>query len=211
MSTVETATLWTHIGAGVVALLAGAGALLTQKGGRRHRRAGRVFVAAMAAVVVTTFGLLAVAHSQVRVFLSLVAVFSGYFAFAGYRALSTRGPTGGPGAVDWAAAGNVVLACVVMGAWGVLRLARGDGFGTVLVVFGVLGVAIGGSDLRRFRSGGEDQWLTLHLSRMGAAYIATASAVSAVNLAPALGVVAWLWPTAVGVPLIGYWVRKYGA
>ena len=211
MSTVGTWTLWGHIAAGVVAVLAGTVALATEKGGLRHRQAGRAFVASMAVVVVTTFGLLAVEWTQTRIFLSLVAVFSGYFAFAGYRILSMKRPDSGPGIVDWAAAVAVVLACAGMGVWGVARLAAGDTFGTVLLVFGGIGVAIGGGDIRRFRAGGGGQWLPLHLSRMLGAFIATVSAVSAVNLASALGVIAWLWPTAVGVPLIAYYTRQYSA
>lgn len=53
--------------------------------------------------------------------------------------------------------------------------------------------------------------MVAHLSRMLAAFIATVSAVSAVNLTGTLGFVAWLWPTAVGTPLIVYWARKYDA
>lgn len=49
-----------------------------------------------------------------------------------------------------------------------------------------------------------------HLGNMIGAYIATVTAVSATNLTPFIGVVAWLWPTALGVPLIWYWQAKYG-
>jgi hypothetical protein len=48
---------------------------------------------------------------------------------------------------------------------------------------------------------------------MVAGYVATVTAVSVVNasLVPAVPeVAAWLWPTAVGVPLIWYWQAAYG-
>jgi hypothetical protein len=48
-----------------------------------------------------------------------------------------------------------------------------------------------------------------HLQRMIGAFIATVSAVSAVNLTPVLGIAAWLWPTVVGVPLVVYWSNRY--
>jgi hypothetical protein len=211
MTTFEEVTLWVHIAAGVVALGAGTGAMVTAKGGRRHRRAGRVFVVSMAVVVGTVFPLLALDPSAFRVFLALVAVFSGYLAFSGYRALSRKRPADGAAPVDWAAAAGVVVACLALGGWGVAMLAGGDAFGSVLVVFGGIGLAFGGIDVRSFRSGNGGEWTVAHLQRMVGAFVATVSAVSAVNLTDQLGVVAWLWPTAAFVPLIVYWSRKYGS
>jgi uncharacterized membrane protein len=208
MVTFEAAVLWTHVAAGVVALVAGGVALATEKGGRRHRRAGRVYVAAMAVVVASVLPLFAVEQSFFRTFLLLVAVFSGYFALSGYRALGRKRPGDDPKAVDWAAAVAVTVACLTLGAWGVTHVADGSSLGAVMVVFGGIGVAFGVSDLRAFRAGAAEPWLVNHLSRMVGAYIATVTAVSVVNLAavPAVpDVVAWLWPTVLGVPLIWYW------
>jgi len=210
MATVEEWTLWLHIAAGVVALAAGFGALATTKGGRRHRQSGRVFVASMAVVVATVFVLLAVAPSAFRVFLALVAVFSGYLAFSGYRALSRKRPADDARAVDWTAAAAVVVACLGLGGWGALRLVSGDSFGMVMGVFGAIGVGFGVLDVREFRAADTTgEWTVAHLQRMLGAFVATVSAVSAVNLTSALGVAAWLWPTAVGVPLIAYFSRAY--
>lgn len=210
MATLETLTLWLHIAAGTVALGAGVVALVTTKGGRRHRRAGRVFVYAMAVVVGTVLPLVVLAPTSFRIFLTLVAIFSGYLAFSGYRVLGRKRPADGAAPVDWAAAGLVVVASAALGGWGLLRLAGGTTFGVVLVVFGAIGLGFGGTDLRTFRGGdGVGDWMVTHLQRMVAAFIATVSAVSAVNLTGPLGVVAWLWPTAVFVPLITYWSRKY--
>lgn len=210
MSTVEAWTMGAHVAAGVVAVLAGVAALITGKGGRRHRTAGKVFVASMAVVVGTVVPLLVIAPSSMRAFLGLVAVFSGYLAFSGYRVLSRKRPADGAAFVDWIAAGGVVLACLGLGCWGVVQLAAGEVFGVVMVVFGAIGLGFGLGDLRTFRTTpAETAWMVTHLQRMVAAFIATVSAVSAVNLTPYLGVAAWLWPTALGVPLIAYWSRKY--
>ena len=43
MPTLEAWSLWLHIAAGAVAVLAGVGALVTGKGGWRHRQAGKIF------------------------------------------------------------------------------------------------------------------------------------------------------------------------
>ena len=45
--------LGVHIASGAVALLAGLVAAVTEKGGRRHVRAGRTYIASMAVVVTT--------------------------------------------------------------------------------------------------------------------------------------------------------------
>lgn len=209
MATAETWTLWVHVAAGAVAVLAGVGALLTTKGGRRHRRAGRVFVASMGGVVATTFALVAFDPTSFRMILTLVAVFSGYLAFSGYRALSRGRPANAARTVDWVAAGTVVLACLGLGAWGVGWLLDGRTFGVVMGVFGGIGVAFGTMDVRSFRADGSGERVVSHLQRMLGAFVATVSAVSAVNLAPVVGVAAWLWPTVVGVPLIAYWSKEY--
>lgn len=211
MPTLEGWTLWVHVAAGTVAVLAGGGALATTKGGRRHRRAGKLFLAAMAVVVATTFALTAMDPTTFRLILSLVGVFSGYLAFSGYRSISLRRPTASPHAVDWTATGVVVLACLGLGAWGVDWFRRGDEFGVVMIVFGTVGVAFGATDLRLFSADADGDWVVNHLQRTLAAFVATVSAVSAVNLTPVLGVAAWLWPTALGVPLIYYYSAEYSS
>jgi len=59
-----------------------------------------------------------------------------------------------------------------------------------------------------FHGDERDEWMVHHLQRMIGAFIATVSAVSAVNLAPMLGILAWLWPTIVGVLLLAYWSNE---
>ncbi|PSQ39778.1 hypothetical protein BRD13_01815 [Halobacteriales archaeon SW_5_70_135] len=218
MVDLETATLGLHVAAGTIALLAGLGAMVTRKGGRRHRRAGRVYVASMAVVVGTVLPLFALDPSQLRAFLVLAGTFSGYLAFSGYRALSRGRPADGAERVDWLAVVLVAAACLALGGWGLARLLGGDFFGTVLLVFGGVGLSMGIADARSFRTSGEDgrengesgrEWLVNHLTRMVAAYIATVTAVSVVNLTLVNRVVSWLWPTVVGTLLILYWQAKY--
>lgn len=210
MATLEEGALWLHIAAGTVALLAGFGALVANKGGTRHRQAGKLFLVSMAVVVATVFGLLLLDPTTFRSVLTLVAVFSGYLAFSGYRALSRKRPAATPEPVDWVAVGGVILACLALGAWGLDWLLDGESFGIVMAVFGGIGVAFGATDIRAFTGDQSGDWMVAHLQRMVAAFIATVSAISAVNLTPVMGIAAWLWPTVLGTPLIYYWSRKYG-
>jgi uncharacterized membrane protein YfcA len=81
-----------HIVMGYIALVVAPGAMLTQKGGVWHRRWGKIYFWAMAGVALT-----AVLLSLIRpnVFLLLLAVFSLYQAFSGYRVLSRKLPQRG--------------------------------------------------------------------------------------------------------------------
>ncbi|MFC3959308.1 hypothetical protein [Halovivax cerinus] len=205
MATLEDWTLWLHIAAGAIAVLAGVVALGTTKGGRRHRRVGRLFVYSMGVVVITVVGLAAIAPTRRRVVLTLVAIFSGYFAFSGYRVLARKRPTTDAAAPDRIATGTVFVACLGLALWGLRQYIAGTTFGIVMVVFGAIGVVFTVLDAREFRRDGATEWRVTHLQRMIAAFIATVSAVSAVNLTPVIGIAAWLWPTAVGAPLIAYW------
>jgi hypothetical protein len=166
----------------------------------------------MAVVVATVPPLLAFDPSDFgRQFLLLVAAFSGYLVFTGYRVLSRKRPAVGGDRVDWLAAGLAVAASLGLVGWGLLLAVEGASIGVVMAVFGGIGLGFGVSDLREFRDvGRRGPWITDHLSRMIGGYIATVTAVSAVNLSEAVPtVVAWLWPTAIGVPLIIYWQATY--
>lgn len=209
MPTLEAWSLWLHIAAGAVAVLAGVGALVTGKGGWRHRQAGKIFLVSMGVVVGTVFVLLVIDPTSFRIILTLVAIFSGYLAFSGYRVLSRKRPPATAHVLDWTVAGSVVLACLALGAWGVAWVVGGTSFGVVMIVFGGIGVTFGTMEIRSFQRDESGEWMVSHLQRMIAAFIATVSAVSAVNLTPLLGIAAWLWPTVLGTPLIYYWSKTY--
>lgn len=211
--TPEGVVLGVHIAAGFAALFVGFVALVTRKGGDRHRLAGRIFVWSMAVVVGLVPVLLAFDPSDfARQFLTLVAVFSGYLVFSGYRVLSRKRPADEPEGVDWLGAGLVTVACLGLGGWGAVILAGGTQLGVVLIVFGAIGGSVVVGDVRAFlgASGDPQQWMVDHLSRMIGGYIATVTAISVVNLTGLLpAAVVWFWPSAVGVPLIFYWQATY--
>jgi hypothetical protein len=163
----------------------------------------------MGVVVATVFGLLAFNPTTFRIILTLVAIFSGYFAFSGYRVLSRKRPGDDAETIDWGATGAVFVACLALGVWGSMWYLGGQSFGIVMIVFGTIGVGFATLDAWTFRRDGTGEWMVSHLQRMIAAFISTVSAVSAVNLTPMIGIWAWLWPTIVGVPLIVYWSNAY--
>lgn len=200
--------LWIHIIIGTVALVVAPGAMLARKGGRWHRRWGKTYFWAMAVVALT-----AVVMSLMRsgLFLLLVAVFSFYLAFTGYRALYRKRPHDPVALMDGIVAGASLLGGVGLTVYGGWLSASGDGFGAVALAFGALSAGFAGTDLWRFMrpSAAKRAWFFLHMTRMLGAYIATVSAFSAVNFTFLPPVVRWLWPTVVGSIGIALWVRYY--
>ena len=81
-----------HVIAGTIALIVAPIAMLTVKGGRTHRRWGKVYFWAMAGIALTAVVL---AIRRPVVFLGLLAVFSFYSAFSGYRVLYRKRPEKG--------------------------------------------------------------------------------------------------------------------
>lgn len=200
-----------HILAGTIALFVAPVPMLTAKGGATHRRWGKVYFWAMAAVALTAVVL---AVWRPVVFLALLAVFSFYNAFSGYRALFRKRPRDGQGAtpLDWAAALATFAASGAMAVLGVLRPGPAwERVGVVPVVFGVFGMVLAGLDLSKFAWPRADrrQWWFDHMGGMLGSYVATVTAFSVVNFTFLPTAVRWLWPIVVGTPLIALWIAYY--
>lgn len=195
-----------HVIFGIIAFTAAPGAMMTKKGSLWHKRFGSAFFYAMMAVAASAFILWTLGS---QLFLLLLAVFSFYLAFSGYRAVKIK--NGKAEKIDWLVTGAALVAgkgLVIMGA---LTLYKGDNFGYVALVLGA-GCAFGAArDMLRFSRPVTDRqaWLINHLTKMLGAYIATVTAVSAVNFHFLPPVWRWLWPTIIIAPFIFMWVRKY--
>src|SRR5271163_5284148 len=92
-----------HITCGALAFVCAPVALATAKGGKTHRRWGKIYFWAMAGVAVTA---LILSFALPIFFLAMVAVFSFYACFAAYRILYLKDlyKGGKPLALDWLAA-----------------------------------------------------------------------------------------------------------
>lgn len=206
-----------HVIAGCVALLVMAVPLLAAKGGRAHRRAGWVFVVAMA--VICTTGLFTSGHrilTETRpgvrtaaAFLFYVSVLAGASAFKGMRVLRQKKRTGRGGVLDLAVAGILFAAGAVTA---VVGLRAGQ---PLLMAFGGLGLVGGGTDLRYWLFPPRERmhWWYEHMGDMGGTCIAALTAFAVAN-ARNLGLGnfslwAWLLPTLIGAPLLVYWGREY--
>lgn len=199
-----------HIVGGFTALLTGLIAMLTHKGGKNHRLAGKCYFWGMTGVFISAV-ILSIAHD--KTFLLLVGFFSYYMVVRGYRCLYLKKLkiSKNPGALDWfilIVAGGFILYFLV---WGILALRIHNGFGWVAVVFATFGMSFLRKDLRTLLQGPAEKmhWWYTHIGGMGGGYIATATAFIVVNIQFSPGWVLWLIPTAVGVPIIMRTTAKY--
>lgn len=213
------AMLAIHIAAGAGAFVLAPVALLTPKGGKQHKRWGMVYLWAMGVVAATA---LVMALYRPVLFLALVAIFSFYAAFSGYRVLRLKHLYSGGSAetVDWIAGVLTFAASFALAYLGAFHNAMVQNFGIVAIVFGLLGMRLAYAQMRKFvRKPKEKMWWWYdHLGNFIGSYIAAWTAFSAVTLSqfvhgPELRWIVWLWPTALGVPAIAmtilYYRRKF--
>lgn len=205
MSQVVATSIVLHAIAGSLVLLAAVVALFSAKGGRIHRRAGRVFAVSMLVAV----ALAAVAIvAKANVLLATLGPFSAWMAAAGWRAGQNRPAASVDRALSIAGLVSVV-GMLALGIWGLIHQA---GLWPVPLVLGCFGALLVRSEWRRVRGPADRKArIRAHIGLMLGATIAATTAFAAVNL-PQLGVpplLIWLGPTAVGVPLMRLYSRAY--
>jgi uncharacterized membrane protein len=215
------ALLALHIACGAVAFVCAPVALATAKGGKTHRRWGKIYFWAMTGVAATA---LILSFALPIFFLAMVAVFSFYSAFAAYRILYLKDMYKGarPRTMDWLAAIVTILSSFLLFLLGFLKpevmrvgliQVAGHTVSIVSIVFGLIGMRLGQASIAEFLKPPGDKmfWWFRHMQGMIASYIAAMTAFSAVNLSRRTDAAwwVWLWPTIIGVPAIALWTANY--
>ncbi len=208
METLVRALLIAHVASGTVALIAAFAAVSVTKGSPRHNLVGRVYFWAMMAVAVTA---IPVSIARPNALLFLVALFSAYMAYAGWRlgkkarAVPSRVPV-----VEWA----MLIVAIGMIGYGATMVFTGKPMGWALAAFGGIGLQFAIEDIREWRKDITfPQRMSRHLQHMLGGTIATITAVLVQQVVPRLGdgnpwaVVVWLAPTVIITPLIALWSR----
>jgi uncharacterized membrane protein len=187
-----------HIAGGAIALLSGPVPMLSRKGSPLHRRAGDLYAVAM---TVTAVSALFLALITGKMFFAALAVFALFLIFNGARAIGFRRQQR-PSTADDAV-------CIVTAAFSAWLLWHGvESMDVTGVFFGAGGAILAWSQWRRLRDPAVD-WLRVHLTSMGAAYTATATAFLAVNLTFLPRAVAFIVPALVGTAAISWAVARY--
>jgi hypothetical protein len=152
-------------------------------------------------------------------FLALVAVFSFYFAFSGFRVLRLKELARGGNAepIDWIAGIVTFATSALLAGLSWFRPSSIEVLPVVGVVFGFIGMSGSAKQMLSFVRKPKEKmfWWYTHLGNFIGSYIAAWSAFSVVTLARVIGNhwYVWLWPTMIGVPAIivttAYYQRKF--
>ena len=207
------ALLYVHILCGFGSFVLAPVALATAKGGKTHRRWGMVYLWCMGGVAATAFPM---ALYRPILFLALVAVFSFYLAFSGWRVLKLKDLVRGgePKAIDWGAAIFTFVCSACLAGFAAFKPRWVQNFQVVGIIFGIIGMRVAAVELKKFIWKPKEKmfWIYTHLGNFIGSYIAAWSAFSVVTLAPrfhSLGIIIWLWPTIVGTPAITFTIIYY--
>ena len=172
-----------HIAAGFSSFLLAPVALATAKGGKQHKRWGMVYLWSMGVVAATAIPM---AFYRPVLFLAMVAVFSFYSAFSGYRVLKLKDLARGGNAkpLDWAAGGLTFASSACLAGLGAFRPAWVQNLGPVAIVFGLLGMRLAWVQMASFIRKPKEKmfWWYTHLGNFIGSYIAAWTAFSVVTL-----------------------------
>jgi uncharacterized membrane protein len=201
-----------HITGGSTGLIAGTINMIRKKGDHIHRMAGRFFFYGMLTAAAAALVMSAI---HTNYFLFITGVFTIYMVTTGRRYLSLRGDQK-PKPIDWASAAFMLFFAVLFIGSGIYKLANGQTFGFVFLVFGAIGMSMVRADIKNYtgKTDLKNTWLVLHLQRMIGTYIAAITAFLVVNLPHSimpsyLSFIPWLLPTFIITPLIFKWTKKY--
>jgi uncharacterized membrane protein len=206
--------LMLHIAGGTAGLITGTINLVRKKGDKNHKLVGKIFTYGMLIAGVSSL-VLSVLHPSY--FLFIVGVFTIYLVGTGnrYIYLKMLGVNQQPSFLDWAITIGMLITAVLFIVTGVIYLVNQNNFGIVLLIFGILALRFTKTDIENYRGKArvKNYWLLVHLQRLTGAYIAAITAFLVVNakyapveLPPVL---VWLLPTAILLPLIIMWSKRY--
>ncbi len=205
--------LFLHVMAGFTSLTIGLVPFLTKKGGKVHRMSGKIFYNAM---LITAVSALLLSLYRFNPFLFMVGMLTGYSTFTGLQGLKwMRKQKNKAERQDWMGlwifSGLLVGFLVVALVW---LYPQNLAFVPVLIIFTLFLLSQILEDASIFTGKkvmkSRNNWILYHIGRITGAYIAALTAFL-VNVVPTpLGILGWLLPAVIGVPLIFYFQKQYG-
>lgn len=204
---IEKPLLYLHILAGFISLAIAYILLFIKKGNKRHKKLGMIYVYGMSTIFVTAIPLSLL--GEFNPFLFVVAIFSFYLAFSGYR--QGRDRNGAREQIDKVLGVFITATSILFYSMAVSLYLIEDSMWITSVVFGSIALGMGINDLRRMKIVERPDFYdrtNLHLNLMLAGTIATTTAFI-VTLNPfSIDWLNWVAPTIVGTPIIIYFSRR---
>lgn len=194
-----------HVLCGSSSMACSVAAIATKKGGNEHKRYGRYFFYGMTGIFITAIPM---ALIKSNTFLFLIALFSYYLAFTGWR--YARRHRSAISKSDWLVSSIMLMASLVMTGVGLWNFNLNNFESIVLLVFGLLGTVFSFNDLKLFYKGNLSSItrISKHLGAMLGGTIAVYTAFLVTNFNLKQPLILWLGPTIIITPLIIYWTKK---
>jgi len=204
---IEKPLLYLHILAGLISLVIAYVLLFIKKGNKRHKKLGLIYVYGMSTIFVTAIPLSLL--GEFNPFLFVIAIFSFYLAFSGYR--QGRDRNGAREQIDKVLGVFITATSILFYSMAVSLYLIEDSMWITSVVFGSIALGMGINDFRRMKIVERPDFYdrtNLHLNLMLAGTIATTTAFI-VTLNPfSIDWLNWVAPTIVGTPIIIYFSKR---
>jgi uncharacterized membrane protein len=204
---IERPLLYLHILAGFISLAIAYILLFIKKGNKRHKKLGMIYVYGMTTIFLTAIPLSLL--GEFNPFLFVIAIFSFYLAFSGYR--QGRDRNGAREQIDKVLGVFITATSILFYSMAVSLYLIEDSMWITSVVFGSIALGMGINDFRRMKIDERPDFYdrtNLHLNLMLAGTIATTTAFI-VTLNPfSIDWLNWVAPTIVGTPIIIYFSRR---
>lgn len=201
--------IYIHAFFGGLGLITGIIPVLVKKGGKTHKKSGKIFSYSMIISALISL-IIARMPGHENLFLFLIGIFTIYMVLAGNRALTLKGEIKTKAdRIDKAISGSMFVASLVMIGVGITNLFQHTDGGVLYVFFGGLGLMMTLQDFKTFRTFAthKNAWIKSHLGRMLGALIAsiTAFLITGLHLR---SLIVWILPTLIGSLYIIYWNRR---
>ena len=204
---IEKPLLYLHILAGFISLRIAYILLFIKKGNKRHKKLGMIYVYGMSTIFVTAIPLSLL--GEFNPFLFVIAIFSFYLAFSGYR--QGRDRNGAREQIDKALGIFITATSILFYSMAVSLYLIEDSMWITSVIFGSIALVFSINDFRRmkiFKRPNFYDRTNLHLNLMLAGTIATTTAFI-VTIDPFSTLwLNWVAPTIVGTPIIIYFSKR---
>ena len=204
---IERPLLYLHILAGFISLGIAYFLLFIKKGNKRHKKLGMIYVYGMSTIFVTAIPLSLL--GEFNPFLFVIAIFSFYLAFSGYR--QGRDRNGAREQIDKVLGVFITATSILFYSMAVNLYLIEDSMWITSVIFGSVALVFGINDFRRMKLIERPNFYdrtNLHLNLMLAGTIATTTAFI-VTLDPFAALwMNWVAPTIIGTPIIIYFSRR---
>ena len=204
---IEKPLLYLHILAGFISLGIAYVLLFIKKGNKRHKKLGMIYVYGMTTIFVTAIPLSLL--GEFNPFLFVIAIFSFYLAFSGYR--QGRDRNGARERIDKALGIFITATSILFYSMAVSLYLIEDSMWITSVIFGSIALVFSINDFRRMKIVERPNFYdrtNLHLNLMLAGTIATTTAFI-VTIDPFSTLwLNWIAPTIVGTPIIIYFSKR---